>query len=131
MHTSRSRVRVDIITVGKRLSYWRKLQGWTPVELAELTCHAQRSFGIACRPVTAAWIRMVERGAYGRLSSLSQTRLWALALALDIPVEFLAPQAHQSSSATAAWDANSLSSIITRYILNLSVWYQKSQGKEP
>ena len=105
------RVSVDVMAVGGHLLYWRTVRRWTPEDLATLAAQAQRSLGQSGRAITAAWIRMIERGGEGRLSSLPLSRLQALALALDIPIQSLivpagntqTPASHYSFVDVMAW----------------------------
>ncbi|NMP25255.1 hypothetical protein, partial [Sulfobacillus harzensis] len=50
----------------------------------------QRGLGAPGRPITAAWIRMMERGAEGLISSVDRERVNILALVFDIPADALA-----------------------------------------
>lgn len=86
----RFRMAIDPITFGARLRYWRTIRNWTPEEVARLAISAQHGLGIPGRPITAAWIRMRERGADGLLSSVDRGRVDILALVFDIPAGALA-----------------------------------------
>lgn len=86
----RPRVPIDPITFGARLRYWRTVRGWTPEDVARLALPAQRGLGIRGRPITAAWIRMMERGAEGLVLSVARDRVDILALVFDIPAGALA-----------------------------------------
>ncbi len=83
------RISIEPHTFGIRLQYWRRRRHWSVRELALLARQAQLSLGISDRPITPTWIQFVERGAAGIIGSISEARLDALALALDIPVSSL------------------------------------------
>ncbi|NMP25259.1 helix-turn-helix domain-containing protein, partial [Sulfobacillus harzensis] len=86
----RRRVPIDPVAFGARLRYWRIVRGWTPEDVARLARPAQRGLGAPGRPITAAWIRMMERGAEGLISSVDRERVDILALVFDIPADALA-----------------------------------------
>lgn len=111
------RVSVDVTAVGADLLYWRTVRGWTPEELAMLAAQAQRTLGESGRPISAAWIRVIERGGEGRLSSLPLSRLQALALALDIPIESLVTSAETTTKTRSPTSAYSFRDIMA--------WYQR------
>lgn len=92
------RVAVDVPALGWRMRYWRRVRGYAPEELAQLARAAQRALGSHGRPITASWIRMMEDGAGGALSTVGFDRLRALCLALDVP-----PQALTSASVQPPW----------------------------
>ena len=83
------RIAIDPLALGQHLLYWRTIHNWTPEELAALCRQAQRSLKVPGRPITPAWIRLMERGADGLLASINYSHLEALAMAFEIPVTSL------------------------------------------
>jgi hypothetical protein len=73
----------------QRLYYWRTIHNWTPEELAALCRHAQKNLRVSSRSMTAAWIRLMERGADGFLASINSSHLDALAMAMEVPATAL------------------------------------------
>ena len=91
------RIAIEPHTFGDRLHYWRRLRHWSIRELAVLARQAQLSLGISDRPISPAWIQFIERGAGGMIGSISEGRLAALALALDVPMSSLLVEGSQLS----------------------------------
>ncbi|MCY0909101.1 MAG: hypothetical protein OWR62_12010 [Sulfobacillus thermotolerans] len=86
------RIAVDRDTVGQAVQYWRLVHGWTEDELAARATAALRGRGGTER-ITAAWIRVMEQRAGAVLGTISVPRLVALADALEVSLETLAPDA--------------------------------------
>ncbi|MCY0910077.1 MAG: helix-turn-helix domain-containing protein [Sulfobacillus thermotolerans] len=86
------RMAVDIGTFSMTLRYWRLVHGWTEEELARRATITLRRSG-ATERMTAAWIRVMEQRAAAVLGTISVQRLMALADALEVSVDTLAPEA--------------------------------------
>lgn len=84
------RVPIDLVAFGQSLAYWRFIYHWNPEELAQRIRTVQRTLRSSDRRMTAAWIRLMERGADGALHSLRTDRLHAVAAALNVPLTALA-----------------------------------------
>lgn len=95
------RVAIDPSAFGQHLHYWRTIHGWTYEELAALCRQAQQSLRVPGRPITGAWIRLMERGAEGLLASVNHSHLEALAMSLEVPVTALTAADTISSAAHA------------------------------
>ncbi len=120
---------LDIVAFGHRLRYWRTMRRWTQEELALLARQAQRSLGSTGRPITASWVRMMERGADGLVSSIRRSHLSALALSLDIPVSLLAPDVGGEYRGDAD-RGHPLAEVVSRYAADVVVWYRTGQDTD-
>lgn len=49
---------MDVLTLGTRLRYWRRVRGYESEKLAQLPRAAQQAMGLHGPPIMASWIPM-------------------------------------------------------------------------
>lgn len=98
------RVPIDPTAFGQHVRYWRMVHGWTPEELARLGRKVQKILQTPGRPITPAWIRMVENQPTALVTSLRRTHIEALSIALNVPAESLCAPGHASGQGLTLTD---------------------------